>query len=240
MDLQMGGAQDQTSSQAGGASAGQTIETTQSQQDTSTQRLIKPEDHERAVNDMMKFKKAAQEEAQKRAELEQKLKDFQKKTLEGSSDFKGLWELERQAKEELARQVEEERQKALSLKNMVAYNEKLKAVQKGLLDTGFRKEALSILESESLENVELEITSKGNFNVHGVDTFIESYKKKYGFLFGSNQSSVVNSGGGSTFAEEKPLTHDYIAQLSRSKKPEDLEMLKKLWPKYVQQIKQKK
>lgn len=228
-DNASGAQQNQTSTTSG---ASNDTQATSQQTDT---RVIKPEDHERAINDMMKFKKALGEKDLEISNLRKEFETFKKKNMEAGQDFKGLYELERGEKEAAKKEALEAKESSDKLKRLVAYNEKFRAIQKSLLEKGFKQEALSLLESESFDNVELEITSKGNFNVLGVDSFVESYKKKYNFLFGNNQTTVVNSGGGSTVDEEKPLTHQYMVELSRSRKPEDQVMLKKLWPKYVQQ-----
>jgi hypothetical protein len=226
---------------AGGVQLEQIQKSTTTTEESQSEKTIKLEDHKRALDDMIRFKNASREKDQIISELQRKFSESKQAEksadLHGKQDFKGLWELERQGKLDAQKETEDARNEANKLKELVGYNEKLKAVQKGLLESGFRKEALNMLSNENLESLELEITSKGNFNVHGIPTFVESFKKQYGFLFATQQNVLVNAGGGATVAEEKPLTDAYMVELSRSNKPGERDKFKELWPKYMLQRK---
>lgn len=234
MENAMGSAQASTS---GASVASDLNQQTTDNQTTEQEKTIKFEDHKRALDDMLKYKKTSQESDRKVAELQALIKDRDRAALEKGSDFKGLYELERGRADDLAKQVDSLTQKTAQQRELYARAEKLKAVQTALLNAGFKKEALKIIEKESLEELELELTTTGRVNILGVDSYVDRFTKDWAVLKGPVHGVQVNSGGGAATQDEKPLTDSYMVELSRSRKPEDQVKFKSLWAQYIQQKK---
>lgn len=195
----------------------------------NTQRTVAFEDHKRALDDLHKFKTQAREYESKLSELQTKLESRSKEELEGQGNFKTLYEQEKQARAELEK-------KYGGLKESITYNEKFKAANAALAKAGLRPEALKILERESLEALEVEATSQGRFLVHGVDLFVDNFKKSFPFAFQDQKPPTVNSGGGASGSMgDDELTPAYMVKLEKTDRAKYLELL----PKFLEQRKKK-
>lgn len=159
---------------------------------------IKPEDHLRALDDLKKFKGRSKELEMKVQELAQALEQTKEQKLSEANDYKTLYE-------QATNKNKDWEQKYNSLKKNVVYNEKYKAAQAALLEAGIRKEAIKILDREALDEIVVEHTSEGRMLVNGVDDYVDSFKKNFGFAFEDKKQTRVNGGGGSVH-ESKTIT----------------------------------
>ncbi len=193
-------------------------------------RTISFEDHKRALDDMHRFKSQARELEQKYTQLQSQLDTKRKADLEGANDWKSLYEQEKAARAELEN-------KHGSLRENIVYNEKFRAVNAALAKSGLRPDALKILERETLDSIEVEATSQGRFLVHGVDLFVDQFKKQFPFAFQETSPPKINAGGGATgssFGDEE-LTPAYMVNLERTDKAKYYELM----PKFLAQRKAK-
>lgn len=173
-----GGATDQNNPNPGGAGDGQ-----------DPSKVIKPEDHQRALDDMHKFKRQAAEFEAKFNELSTQLSELKKNDLKGKEDYKALWEASEAEKNSLKAET-------TKLKQSVVLTEKFKAAQSALMTAGLKKEALKILERETFDEIVVEWTSEGRILTNGVDTFVDKFKKEFPFAFQSAAAPTFNGGGG--------------------------------------------
>lgn len=175
-----GGAQDQ----AGGASGDINDE-------GGKPKVVPRDEHERALNDMHKFKKSWRDAQAKIDELSGQIEEIRNKDLENKEDYKGLWETERGKRQETETKYN-------SLRSNLELTQKHSSVQAELLKAGLQPgaEALIDKDEEIMEMVQVEYTSQGRMIVNGADSAADLFKQKYPFAFGKDTGSNVNSGGG--------------------------------------------
>lgn len=158
----------------------QTQEPNSGQNQNDTSKAIRPEDHKRAIDDLLKYKAEAQD-------LRKRLDSEEVTRLREKEDFKTLAEREKKRADE----VEERLRKRDAFYN----NEtKLAAVKQAALKAGIRAEAESDLPLLSLEGVTVEVTNQGRFIVHGAEAYIEDLKRQKPHWFKTTKAPTVNSG----------------------------------------------
>ncbi len=169
-------------------------------------------------------------ERKERATLKKELDAIKADKLKEKEDYKTLFEQSEASKKEI-------QEKHDGLKSKVVYNEKYKAVSAKLLESGLKKEAMKILDKESLDDVKVEFTSEGRINVLGADLFAEKFKKDFAFAFEQKKAPNVNGGGGGSgggggneTSDDDLLTAENMFKLERS----DKKKWTQLWPKYVE------
>lgn len=205
------------------------------------QKVIKPEDHQRAIDDLHKFKRQASEFEVKFNELQAQMSDLKKNDLKGKEDYKALWEASEAEKNTLKAET-------TKLKQSVVLTEKYKAAQSALLQAGLKKEAMKILDRESFDEIVVEWTSEGRILTNGVETYVDKFKKEFPFAFGTAEAPKFNGGGGgagnpSAGADEE-MTPAKIIQLEQKMKsfgakPEDRTAYYDAVKKYQEQKKKK-
>lgn len=181
-----------------GASNEQTGSAEGSAGSNDSTKTIKYEDHVRALDDLKKFKSQSRELEMKLQQISEELESTKQQKLAETNDYKSLYE-------QAANKNKEWQQKYDGLKKNVVFNEKYKAAQKALLDAGIRKEAIKILDKESLDEIVVEHTSEGRMLVNGVEDYVDSFKKNYAFAFEEKSKTRVNGGGGAAH-DSKALT----------------------------------
>lgn len=170
--------------------------------DTSS-KTVNYQDHKRAVDDMMRFKR-------EKAEVEAKLHAYQEAQLKKEANYKELYE-----RAEARRQEAEGREEAF--KEGYVSSQKWDAVEKELLRSGVRPDAITMLKNMDLKGVETEFTSQGRVIVHGAEHYVESTKKSYPFMFQSSSAPVINPGSGPS-AMSGPVTVDDVLKAERESK----------------------
>lgn len=199
---------DEVSDQGQGGAKGET-----SSEPNQEPSAIKPEDHERAIQDMHKYKKNWKDSQSEITNLKSRLGELEKSRLEEKEDFKSLYEQERENHQQT-------RDKEQKLKQSLLYTERYRAIYPKLVELGLRNDAVKILERENLDDLEVETTSEGRFLVHGVETFAERFKRDYPFAFEARKAPNINSGGGATGdMTDEELTPAKLFQLEK-KDPE--------------------
>lgn len=150
-------------------------------------------DHQRAVNDMLRFKTKARSLESTVGDLQRQIEELRTKGDQGGGDGKTDWKaLYERTKGEL----ETERTKGGELKTSVVYNERYRAVLPLLQEAGLRKDAVTLLDKETLDDLEIEATSNGRFIVHGAESYVDEFKKRYPYAFNQKKAPNVNAGGG--------------------------------------------
>lgn len=174
------------------------------------QKSIRWQDHQRALNDLKKYKAQARQAADELEQLKSSLSEQKRKKLEDANDYEALY---RSAKQEL----ESEREKADRWKTYTIQNTKLSEVKPALQRAGLRQEAERLLDLEDLSDVEVEATDQGRFIVHGVDGFVERMRQNYPFAFQQKKMPGIDSTSGhrAKSFEEKPLTREDVLRIER-------------------------
>lgn len=139
-------------------------------------------------------------------ETTKKLQDLEKQKLEGTGDFKGLWEQERKGREEAEA-------KAARLSTGFVMAQKKVAATEALRKAGLNEEAIKLLHPTQFDSLVAEVDdSTGEIQVKGVDTLVADYRKQFPTLFGKAPPRVNGGGGGSGDVTDKPVTAlDYLA-----------------------------
>jgi hypothetical protein len=191
----------------------------ENQQPPANDKVIDPADHDRAIQDMLKFKARAKAAEEKLENLSNEVAELKTASLQDKEDYKALYEAEVQAHKETKRRAD-------GLKQNVSYSEKHRAVYPALKRAGLLDEAEKLLTESELDKLELEVTSSGRFNVIGIDTFVESFKNEYPFAFKNSQPPIINSGGNSnSIPPNKKITPQMVVAAEGTK--EHAELLKR-------------
>lgn len=171
--------------QGGAGGAGPSGDSSQSSNNSNNQpRTVSWENHQRALDDMHKFKREAEE-------AKAKLGDQESERLKQANDFKALYEKEQKAHSETKTKLTE-------TMNWTVNTQRFNAVKDAALATGLRKEALSDLELVDMSRVKVEATSSGRFFVEGAKEFVDGLKAERPHWFTVGNPPPVNSGGGGT------------------------------------------
>lgn len=185
----------------------------QEAENQQSKRTIGWEDHQRALEDMKKFKARSRE-------LEEQLNNTETKHLEEKKNYKELYEREK-------RQREEWQGKYTGLSNSVVDNEKYNAVRAEAIKAGIINE--KDLDYLDLDAVQIERTDHGRAIVHGADTFVQGLIKERPYWFKNNEVPGFNAGGGPPprVPEQKVEVVDeaYISKL----KSEDPKRFEREW-----------
>lgn len=165
-------------------------------------------DHERALNDMHRFKTEARAAAAKLAELSSTVEDLKKKALTESQDFKTLYETERE-KRQAAETAKGE------LQGAVVMQERHRAAYPALKKAGLRDDAENLLDHLDLSDIEVEATTGGRFVTSGVESFVEKVAKKYPYAFAKTPPPNVNGSSGSGLPAGQKWNPDKLFVLER-------------------------
>jgi hypothetical protein len=167
--------------------------------------------YEQTKNDMFKFKREAQEKEAKLAEMQAKLEELEKKGLEGSQQYKQLYENEANKRKELEGKYSE-------LSTSLVKREKFSAVEQAAIKAGIRD--LSDIEGFDFEGVEIETTNTGRYRVIGAEDWIEGLKKNKPHWFkDASVANINNSTGNFDNKAPKKLSATEILELQK-KDPE--------------------
>ena len=167
--------------------------------------------YEQTKNDMFKFKREAQEKEAKLAEMQAKLEELEKKGLEGSQQYKQLYENEANKRKELEGKYSE-------LSTSLVKREKFSAVEQAAIKAGIRD--LSDIDGFDFEGVEIETTNTGRYRVIGAEDWIEGLKKNKPHWFkDASVANINNSTGNFDNKAPKKLSATEILELQK-KDPE--------------------
>lgn len=203
-------------------------------QDSGSKNVVAKEDHDRALSDLQRFKKQAQDVQKERDDFKARLEALEKQKTESSGDFKSLYEAQLEAYNELKGKNE-------ALKGSMILSEKYKTASSALAKAGIAPEALKILDKEDFKDMEVEFTTQGRMLVHGAETFVDRFKKEYPFAFPTGKAPQINTGGGSSgAADAAELTASSLYELEKKCKAKgDMTEYNAAIQKYIEQKKTK-
>lgn len=119
---------------------------------------------------------------------QKRIAEVEKAKLEGSGDFKKLWETERDSRAELEAKLAE-------TKSSFVLTQKHFAAKEALLKAGLDPGATKMLDKETFDSLEVEIKND-RFEVRGAETLVAQWKQEYPFLFKTERSAPnLNTGG---------------------------------------------
>jgi len=188
----------------GGANPGNQEKTGQESNPNTTpnERLVKWEDHKRAIDDMLD-KKARLKEA------EEKIAELERGKLQEKEEYKTLYE---QTKAD----VDKWKTEAENGKKLFKHTQKYNAVKKAALESGMLPEALDDLDLLDLDSIVVETTDAGRYAVHGVKEFVEKLKTNKAHWFKKADGPTVDSGGGGAPPKEPgPVTAQDVIKAER-------------------------
>jgi hypothetical protein len=140
--------------------------------------------------------------------MQSEIENLRDGKMKDQNDFKSLYE-------QASTKNKEWENKYTKLKENIVFNEKYKAAQSALLNSGIRKDALRILDKESLDEIIVEHTSEGRTLVSGVDEYVDSFKKNFAFAFEDKKSAVVNGSGGGANMNTGSITPAKLFELEK-------------------------
>lgn len=146
-------------------------------------------DHQRALDDMHRFKTEAKKNKEQLDALQAETAASKAAKDQETGNFKNLWEAEK-----TARVAADE--KADRMRTAVVQSERHRAVYPELKKAGFRDDAKNLLEKLDLSDIEVEFTTSGRISCLGVDTFVEKIKREHAYAFETKKAPRTNSGGG--------------------------------------------
>lgn len=187
---------------------------------SGSQRTVSLEDHERALNDLKKFKSSNRELSEQFASLKKQIETEREESLRKSRDYKGLYETEAEKSKRLAQDAENLRNELTTRDKQRDQNARFNAVQSAAIQMGLRPEAvedLSYLEME--DEVSVEVTNTGKLIVRGHKDFAEKLKASKPHWFTNPKAPGVNSGGGGV-----PPAGSRVSELDCFKADKDLKL----------------
>lgn len=185
------------------------------------------DDHQRALGDMHRFKKAQQDAQKKLGELEAQIQQSQQKALQEKQDWKTL-------AEQNGTKAKDWEDKYKGSNQAFINTLKHQAVQMAAVKQGLRPEAEGDLDLVPMDDIECELTDGGRFIVRGADGYVADLKKKKAHWFKDAAAPIVNGGGarGGGAVDQANLTATYMLELEKK----DPVKFRQLWPKYQQQV----
>lgn len=183
---------------------------------------VSPEAYEAMKKDMLRFKGELRE-----TQAEAKRLREEKLTNEKN------WE-------ELAKTREQERdeaiQKSRDLESSVLNSKKYDAVKNECVKLGIKTEALEDLKLLDLNEVQTELTTLGNVNVHGHTAFAERLKTLRPHWFGPKNPPNLNTNTPGIVPPTGTVTPQELAAAEREgKKKGDMSAYRALFSKYLEQ-----
>lgn len=182
------------------------------QPDSSVNKTVSWENHQRAIDDMHKYKRTSKEKDEVIAKLQQQIGNTEDEKLRENEQWKQL--AEKREAEALAAKEEAERSRKAFIESQKFGAVKNAAAAAGMIDLGD-------LEMLDLGDVETELTSNGRIIINGHDKFIERLKETRPHWFRKKQAPTINGGGGSgdsVASPSGPLTPQDVVKAERDAK----------------------
>lgn len=182
------------------------------EQQDNKDKVVSWDDHQRALNDLKRFKAEAKQRSQAERELAKRIEDMETSRLQEKEDFKSLAEKRAERIRELEGETE-------SLKSGVFNSKKYDAVYAEAIRAGLRPEAESDLELLSMDSVAVEMTQSTNgnrrFQVSGAKDFVEELKRTRKHWFKNSNIPDVNPGGKAFSGSTGVVTAAEVNRLER-------------------------
>lgn len=182
---------------------------------------------ERVLADMHRYKRRWKEAESK---LQEKPKPKGGQDDDNPNDYKSLAERYRT-------EAESWKSKADGWRNLTIQEKKFAELMPALQRAGLRDEAKDLIDLHGLDDLEVEQTDQGRMIVHGVSSFVESFKSKYPFAFRTARAPSVNSSGGANKLDEGELLspQDIVDLEKKCRKNGDMKPYREAVIKYKQQ-----
>ena len=165
------------------------------------------QDHQRAMNDLHKFKDRSKSLNAENEELRKKIEGIEAAKLKEQEDWKNYAEVMEKKNADLEAKNEE-------YKNDFIKNEKLRAVIPELNKQGIHPDALErLVPNMDLSGIVVERRHDGRIECLGVREFTESFKKDYSFAFNQKTTNGVSSSGGSGVPDGGQMTIEKLNKL---------------------------
>jgi hypothetical protein len=198
---QSGGAENQQQQQEPSNSEGN-----QSQDDS-----VNRKDHQRALDDMHKFKGQVREYQAKLDEAMNQIETMKSQGLKEKEDWKTLYESTKS-------KLDETNQAKERLRESVFSSERYKAIYPALKKAGLRDDAENLVDLHDWgSDLQIEVTSAGRFQVDGVDSAVDLFKAKYPYAFANPKAPRVNGATGSSagLPPATELTPEKLIEIER-------------------------
>ena len=182
---------------------------TQSTNGNETSKGITPEAFAEVRASAKRLEAQNKKLAEDYAAATKRIQEVEKAKLEGSGDFKKLWEQERIMREELESKLTE-------TKSSFVLTQKHFAAKDALIKAGLLPEALKMLDKETFDSIDVAIQND-RFEVKGTETLVAQWKQEYPFLF-KNEKSAPNVNTGGTSGKAGPtgaVTADELYKIER-------------------------
>ncbi len=187
-----------------------------------TKDFVSRADHERALADLNKFKKAA-------SELAKREKDLETSRMKEQNQHKEL-------AERYEAEAKEANEKAERIQNSYLSERKFNALRAKCSELGLRPEALSDLEMLDLGDIEIETTSTGKINVLGADKFATQLKTRKPHWFSDKAAPKVNTNGTRVLDSGDAITpKDLLKAEAKGRKAGDMSEYYEMHKKFQQQ-----
>jgi hypothetical protein len=181
-------------------------------------------DHQRALDDLARFKKEARTLKQRNDELDKRLKALEKGKTPDGEDWK--------------KKYEDAEEKNSRLKQNFVDGEKYKALVPALHALGLRKGGEKLIDLIDLEDLEVEMTDRGRVTILNVEDFAKKVKRDNDWAFDAKKSSKVNSGGGGDSGGNRTVewTAEKLVEYEREcKRKGEPEKYKKAYQQFLEQ-----
>lgn len=164
----------------GGASA--TNQPGEMPSNTPPKNTVAWNDHQRALNDLHKFKTES-------ATLKEQLDALETEKLKANEDYKAAYERE-------AEKAKAAETRATNFSKWAINSKKSDSLKTAAVAAGIRKEAMSDLDLLDLDSLPSEITSNNRILIQGVESFVEQLKADKPHWFRKEGPPNINGAGG--------------------------------------------
>lgn len=187
-------------------------------------KVIKKEDHDRALADLHKFKTEAKNKADELTKIQEDLRKLKENGLKSNNDYKTYSEALEKERDDL--KAERDQLKSGIKETFKSLEMKSAAQKLGITEQGLRD-----LDLLKFDDVEVEFTTGGRAIVHGADSAAELLKKTRPHWFTSGSAANINTGGKGNQNVPGELTAAYMNDLEKK----DPVKYRELYPKFAKQ-----
>jgi len=166
------------------------------------------------------YKQKIEQMELERQQLKQKLEEIQTQQLHEKENFKELWELEKQKREEAEN-------KTKNLSETVFNNFRSSAIREQALAAGILKTAVDDLDLVDASLVQVETTDQGRINVHGAKEFVEALKEAKPHWFKNLNTPTINTGLPTDTSTSHNISASELIQLQKKDPAKYKELMKK-------------
>lgn len=171
--------------------------------------VVDVEAYEKTKNDMHAFKRKFMDSQKQIEDFQNKLKELEEKNLEGSNNYKELWEKERSSKVDIEGKLK-------SLTGNIIEDKKMSRLKEEALKNGIDEDFLDMLDAFDTSDILVETTSSGQFIVNGADTWVESLKNTKPKMFKQKVDPTINNKTGNFDGRDKTYSSKEVLALQKS------------------------